>query len=475
MYLTTLFGGWAILTCFAPSSAFLANDEYDVWLTTGDQSKKLSHETPIGVTSSGHGYSVWVDRNKRRQTIEGFGAALSNSAAYNIFHSQKRHEIMRDLFGSSGIGISYLRLVIGGSDFQAVQPYTYDDLPNGVQTDFNLNYFNISKDRDFVIPILKEALSINPSLKILGTPWSAPAWLKKSHKLNGGEIKTDTSYLGTYAEYFVKFIQAYQAEGIHIDALTVQNEPLLSSNGYPSMIMHATTQQAFIRDHLGPLFKQRNINTKILIWDHNWSGSWYPEQVLSDPRIHQYVSGVAWHGYDGRHDTPNTFHNKHPSVGMYFTEISGGGWDTNFASTLTWDARIIFIGQTKAWCKTVLLWNLALNEHQGPLVGVHGCQDCRGVITIPQNSNTYHKEVEYYILAHFSKFVKPGAVRLESNNFNWDDLQSVAFVNPDGSTVVIVQNPNSSKSASFSLDIDAKHYQYNNLPPQSVVTFVRHG
>ena len=371
-------------------------------------------------------------------------------------------------------GISYLRLVMGGSDFQAVQPYTYDDLPSGVQTDFNLTHFSIDKDRAFVIPILKQAISINPSLKILATPWTAPAWMKQSHKLFGGEINTDSKYLKVLAEYFVKFIDAYNAEGIHIDALSVQNEPLLSRNNYPTMTMQAGTQQAFIRDHLGPMLKRKHLNTKILIYDHNWSGSWYPEQVLNDSNVLQYVSGVAWHGYDGRHDTPNAFHNKHPSVGMYFTEISGGGWDTNFASTLKWDTRIIFIGQTRAWCKAVLLWNLALDENHGPLVGVHGCQDCRGVVTIPKNSNTYHKEVEYYSLAHFSKFVKSGAVRLETNSFAWDDLQCVAFVNPDGSTVIIVQNPNSSKSASFSLDIDAKHYQYNNLPPQSIVTFVRH-
>ena len=371
-------------------------------------------------------------------------------------------------------GISYLRLVMGGSDFQAVAPYTYDDLPNDVNTDFNLTHFSIDKDRAFVIPILKEALSINPSLKILATPWSAPAWMKKSHSLNGGEINTDSNYLRALAHYFVKFIQAYEAEGIHIDALSVQNEPLLSRSGYPTMKMEAATQQTFIRDHLGPLFKQpgSRTNAKILIYDHNWSGSWYPEQVLSDPNAAQYVSGVAWHGYDGRHDTPNAFHNKHPTVGMYFTEISGGGWDTNFTSIITWNARIIFIGQTRAWAKTVLLWNLALDEHHGPLVDVHGCQDCRGVVTIPQNSGSYQREAEYYILGHFSKFVKPGAVRLESNYFNWDDLQCVAFSNPDGSTVIIVQNPNSGKSASFSLDIDAKHYHYNNLPPQSVVTFV---
>ena len=177
------------------------------------------------------------------------------------------------------------------------------------------------------------------------------------------------------AEYFVKFIEAYNAQGIPIHAVSVQNEPLLSKEAYPTMTMQAGTQQAFIRDHLGPLLRRKNLNTKILIYDHNWSGSWYPEQVLSDSNVRQYVSGVAWHGYKGSHDTPYAFHTKHPDVGMYFTEISGGEWEKDFAKNLTWNTRIIFIGQTRAWCKAVLLWNLALDENHGPLVGIPRCQD----------------------------------------------------------------------------------------------------
>lgn len=226
-------------------------------------------------------------------------------------------------------------------------------------------------------------------------------------------------------------------------------------------------------DHLGPLFRQKNIQTKILIFDHNWSDAWYPEEILRDGNAKQYISGVAWHGYSGRQDAPGTFHDKHPDVEMYFTEISGGGWDTNFASTLDFDMRNIFIGQTRNWAVTVLLWNLALDQNHGPKANnIKGCMDCRGVITIPTNSNHYTKNVEYYAMAHMSRFIKPGAVRLESNYISWDELRTAAFVNTDGTTVIVVHNP-SSRDQSFSLDIDAKHYQYNNLPPHSVVTFIK--
>lgn len=166
----------------------------------------------------------------------------------------------------------------------AVDPYTYDDIPNG-QTDFNLDHFSINKDRSFVIPVLKEALSINPNLKVMATPWTAPAWMKNNRKLNGGGFIDSWNYWQTYAQYFVKFIEAYKAEGINIESLTVQNEPLLSRDDYPTMTMSANQQIVFIRDHLGPLFRQRNINTKILAFDHNWSDSWYPEQVINDGKV----------------------------------------------------------------------------------------------------------------------------------------------------------------------------------------------
>lgn len=170
---------------------------------------------------------------------------------------------------------------MGSSDLNAVDPYTYDDVPNG-HTDFNLQHFSIEKDKAFIIPVLKDALAINPNLKIMATPWTAPAWMKTSNNLFGGEFINDSRYLQAYAEYFVKFFEAYKAEGITFDSFSVLNEPLLSKNDYPTMIMNLDVMKVLIKSHLGPLLRQRNIHTKLLIWDYNWSGSWYPEAVLSD-------------------------------------------------------------------------------------------------------------------------------------------------------------------------------------------------
>lgn len=166
----------------------------------------------------------------------------------------------------------------------AESPYTYDDLSNPYDIDFNLDHFSIEKDKAFVIPILKEALQINPSLKIMASPWSAPAWMKKSHELFGGDLNDDSHYMDAFARYLVKFIQAYQAEGIPIHSFSVQNEPLLSLDGYPTMVMNVDVMKTFIKSHIGPMLRQNNLQTQLLIWDFNWSGEWYPEDIVNDSK-----------------------------------------------------------------------------------------------------------------------------------------------------------------------------------------------
>lgn len=181
-------------------------------------------------------------------------------------------------------GVSYIRICIGASDMMAETPYTYDDLSSPYNTDFNLDNFTINKDQRFVIPVLKEALQINPALKIMASPWSAPAWMKKSHKLFGGDFNDDPAYMEAFAKYLIKFIQAYETEGIPIHSFTVQNEPLLSKDDYPTMVMNVDVMKTFIKSHLGPALRQNNLQTKLLIWDFNWSGEWYPENILNDGR-----------------------------------------------------------------------------------------------------------------------------------------------------------------------------------------------
>ncbi|KAJ8314758.1 hypothetical protein KUTeg_006908 [Tegillarca granosa] len=440
-----------------------------VYLTTGDQSKKLSQEADL-YPSNSNGRQIHIDRYRRYQTMEGFGAAMTNSAAFVIYHSSKRQEIMQHLFSNtSGIVISYIRLTMGGSDFMAVPPYTYDDLPQGVNNDFNMDYFDISKDRAFVIPMLKQARSINPNLKIIATPWSAPSWMKTTNSLYGGDFRGESQYQQAYSKYFVKFIQAYKSEGVEINAITIQNEPLNNQNGYPTMYMSSQIQRDLIKYHLGPEFRKNNINTKIIIYDHNWDHPEYPGDILNDQTAAQYVSGVGWHCYGGDATEPGNFHASHPNIDIYHTECSGGDWANNFSDNLVWNMDNLFIQQPHNWAKTVLLWNLALNENHGPQVQVGGCHGCRGVLTVHSGSGQYESEVEYYVIGHLSKVVQPGAVRIESTD-KVGDFRSVAFQHKDGTIAIIVLNK-ASHSNSFSLNIDGSHYNYN-LPAKSVASFL---
>jgi glucosylceramidase len=441
----------------------------EVWLTTGNEAKKLSREADIVGQPQpiGGPLVVTVERQSKFQSMKGFGAALTNSAAFMLFNSPQRSQILDDLFGTNGIGLSYIRLVMGGSDFNAVMPYTYDDAS---YEDFNLLEFSIAKDLDFVIPVLRDILAVNPQVRIMASPWSAPAWMKSSGTLNGGQLKTGVEYLSTLAEFFVRFIRAYEAEGIAIDALTVQNEPEHSTTGYPTMLMPWNIERDLI-NLLGPRFQQEGITTQIIIWDHNWDATWYPINILNDATARQYVAGSAWHCYAGDKNGPVEVTSAHPDKDIYFTECSGGDWDTNFASSLGWNTQNLFIGQSRIGARTVLLWNLALDENHGPLVGASGCLDCRGVVTI--YASTYDRNVEYYSLGQFSKFVKPDASHITSTTYETNGLESVAFENTDGSVVVVLLNTDWSNQISFQVLIDGIYYYVDNLPSRSVVTLVK--
>lgn len=463
-----------LFTSVAISSEFLldstSSHKVQVLLTTGDQSKLLSQEPDLH-PSSGNGAEIVVDKSKEYQRMEGFGAAFSNSAAYVVFNSPKRHEIMRKLFSpTDGIGVSFIRITMGGSDLQAVPPYTYDDIPSG-QTDFNMDHFTIDKDKAFFIPIIKEALSLNPNLKIMATPWSAPGWMKTSGSLYGGDFHYDPDgrYQQALSLYFVKFIQAYKREGIEINAITIQNEPGYQTSGYPTMTMSWQIMRDLIKWHMGPLFLQNNIYTRILILDHNWDLHEYPENIVKDHDASQYVSGVAWHCYGGDKSEPSNFHSKYPDVDQYFTECSGFSSSPNFDGNLVWNFDNLFIHQPRNWVKAVLLWNIALNEQWGPQVQVSGCKNCRGVVTVISGSDQYRKEVEYYIIGHMTKVVQTQSTRIESTD-NVNGLRSVAFKNPDDTIAVVVMNPHSNSRA-FTVNIEGHRYNYN-LPSKSVVSML---
>jgi len=442
-----------------------------VYLTKGDKSKLFSYENELIIQPSISNSlpEIIFDTASRFQEIEGYGAALTGSSAYllnNKLNESARQAALHDLFDPSlGIGISYLRLTIGASDF-SLSDFTYDDIPVS-QTDFTLEQFSLNQDLDDVVPVLKEIVQIFPDIKLMGSPWSPPAWMKTNASIRGGKLKS--ACYDVYADYFVKYIQTMKSQGIVIDAVTPQNEPLYFTANYPCMEMQAVEQLNFIKTSLGPKFEAEGITTKIIVYDHNWDEPQYPITILNVPDAKKYVAGSAFHAYGGDVSAMTTVHNAHPDKGLYFTEISGGAWATDFSDNLMWNMSNIFIGTARNWSKIALLWNLALDENYGPQN--NGCNNCRGVITINSVSGQITKNEEYYSIAHFSKFVRPGAVRISTKlPQSLANLTIVGFQNVDGSKVLIVCNTGNSDS-SFNLSQEKNNFSYT-IPGKSVATIV---
>ncbi|MGH7711146.1 MAG: glycoside hydrolase family 30 protein, partial [Gemmatimonadaceae bacterium] len=376
----------------------------------------------------------------------------------------QRESLLQELFGRDpGIGFSFVRLDMGASDF-SLRHYSYDDVgPGGF--DSTLANFSIAPDRDATMPILKRALAINPGLTVMASPWSAPAWMKTTGSMIKGTLRPDAYAL--YAEYFRKFIDAYAAEGIPIHLISLQNEPHFEPDNYPGMRLTPVDRARLVREHFGPLFARVGIKTQILDWDHNWDEPKSPLAVLADTGARRYVAGVAWHCYGGDVSAQSTVHDAYPEKDVYFTECSGGDWAPRFADNLVWTVRTLVIGATRNWARGVLMWNLALDEKHGPHTG--GCADCRGVVTISSTDGSVVRNEEYYAFAHASRFVRPGAQRVESTS-GVEGIESVAFQNADdGSVVLIVVNANG-KATAFAVRVAGRMFTYT-LPAGAVATF----
>ncbi|MEZ0537592.1 glycoside hydrolase family 30 beta sandwich domain-containing protein [Caldicellulosiruptoraceae bacterium PP1] len=442
----------------------------ELWLSTVDQKnllkkQDLSKAQDIYASVS---YSVNIDTNKKYQIMDGFGASLTDASAYLIYNKltpEKRNEVMKKLFDrKEGIGISFLRQPMGASDF-TTKIYSYDDMPEG-QTDHGLKHFSIDHDKKYIIPLIKQAMKLNKDLKIMATPWSPPGWMKTSDNMIGGSLWQDCYQ--DFADYFVKFIKAYEKEGIPIYAISPQNEPLYVPSEYPGMKMTAEEQADFIKNYLGPAFKKNNIKTKILIYDHNWDNTTYASYILSDPEVAKYVDGSAWHCYGGKHEAMTYIHNLFPNKEIWFTEASGGEWVPPFFNAFM-DQMMHVIRSTRNWAKSVVWWNMALDENNGPTVLSHST--CRGVLKINQKDGSVIYNLDYYTMGHISKFVVPGAYRIESSNYT-DKLETVAFQNPDKSVVLIMSNrTNDNKKVNIKLGTKTLTYI---LPAYAAATVVWH-
>ncbi len=405
----------------------------EAYLTTGDESKKL-HKEAVKINKSNiKAVEIKMDPSIKKQIIDGFGAAMTESSAYLISKLEEKLQtaVIEDLFSDSGIGISFVRTTIGASDF-SLRSFTYNDLDIN-QTDESLNQFSLADDLNYVIPVLKKAKTYQDFL-IVSSPWSAPAWMKDNQSLNGGHLLKQ--YYPVYANYLVKFIQSYQALGLDIYAITPQNEPRHESLNYPSMLMSAIDQREFIKE-LGQAVQANQIQSKIIAYDHNWDDINYAKTILDDEESAAFVSGTGFHCYDGNVNATQTLLEQYPEKDIWFTECSGGLWAPNFSDNLGWNVENVFIGSLNHGAKSVLLWNIALDLECGPKNG--GCMNCRGLLTIDPQTKTIERNVEYYLVAHFSKFIKKGAYVIDSK-VSQQHVLTTSFLNPDGSLICVAYN-----------------------------------
>ncbi|MDB5007229.1 MAG: xynC [Mucilaginibacter sp.] len=429
------------------TSITFVKTDVSMWLTTPDRQSLLQKQN-IGLlfnTATNSNTTINVDTTTQYQSIDGFGFALTGGSAtlINGLPAAQQDALLKELFAtdSTNIGISYLRISIGASDMSA-SDFTYDDVSG---TDVNLQNFSINKEMTDLIPVLKKIIAINPSIKILGSPWTAPAWMKTNNSFSQGSL--NTAYYDAYARYFVKYIQAMQQQGITIDAITSQNEPL-NANNNPSMVMQPVEEENFVKNNLGPQFKAAGLTTKIIVYDHNADRTDYPLTILADPAAYQYVDGSAFHLYAGNISALTPVHTAYPNKNLYFTEIYTASTGS-FSGDLSWHLNNVIIGATRNWCRNVIEWNLATDPNFGPHTN-GGCSTCQGALTI---GSFIARNVSYYIIAHASKFVRPGAIRIASDNEA--TLPNVAFKNTDGSKVLVVLNSGSA-AQTFNIKFNSK-------------------
>ncbi len=439
------------------------------WLTAADRSSLLTPQPqtlalkPGNATESG----IQIDDTTRLQTMDGFGFALTGGSAELLMRmsGRARTALLKELFGSgkSSVAISYLRLSIGSSDMNA-KVFTYDDLPAGEQ-DIQLTHFGLGPDLADVVPVLHEILKINPEVSILATPWSAPSWMKTNEKPKGGHLRLED--YAVYAQYLVKYVQAMAAESIQINAITPQNEPLNPKNT-PSLVMDANEEAVFISEALGPALRKAGLNTGIIVYDHNCDRPDYPKTVLADADANPFVLGSGFHLYGGDVAAMSAVHDAFPMKNLYFTEQMVVQEDAAKPFNIAEPVARIVVGATRNWARNVLLWNLAADPHDGPHTGDGGCPVCQGAITL--DGDTVTRNLAYYTIAHLSKFVPPGSVRIASSGPSDKEMAEVAFATPEGSTVLVAANRTGAVAA-FNVGLHGDVFAAT-LPAGAVATYV---
>ena len=427
---------------------------------------------------------ITVDDSQRFQEVDGFGASLTDSAAW--LFAKKLPPAQADfafkmLFSrKDGIALGILRQPAGSSDL-AVTFYSFDDLceqaakacttPNG-KDDPNLDHFSLAHDQEYILPQLKKAIALNPSLHVMLTPWSPPGWMKTTGSMLGSKAETKEAsalrpeYYTAFANYLVKTIQGYQAAGVPVWALSVQNEPLFSPPTYSGMQMLPAEQAKFFGDALAPA----HLNPKVMTYDHNWDRPDYPETVLKDSKAGLLAAGTAWHHYGGKPEVMSKFHDQFPQKDQWVTESSGGTWQKGYGGkgNILAEEAAELIDVMRNWSRSYVLWALATDQNHGPFVG--GCDTCRGLVTIDTEKSNFKPEIDYYVLGHASKFLLPGAVRIASGEPAATDIKDVAFRNSNGTIVLYTLNVGTA-SQDIRITFHGKTAA-TTLPGGSVATFV---
>ena len=458
-------------------------NDIELFVTTANQSM-LFEKVPLTFSEEDNmsPFTIKLDSTVTFQQIDGFGAAFTGSTCYNLMQmsTNRRKELLQETFDiETGVGYSYIRISIGCSDF-SLSEYTYCDIP-GIE-----NFAIQEEEIKYIFPVLREILTINPNVKIMASPWTPPRWMKVNNLVELKPYNSWTSgqlnpkYYQDYATYFVKYIQSMKKEGFEIESITIQNEPLNRGNS-ASLFMTWQEQLEFIKTALGPKFKENNIDTKIILYDHNYNydsekpdtkdQGQYPLRIYEDSETSQYVDGAAYHAYGGNKSEMLKIHNARPDKNLYFTEISIGLWGNgySFGNDLMWNLKEVGIGTLNNWSKAVIVWNFMLDEKHGPY-RPGGCDICLGAIDIDSSDyNSYIKNSHFYDIAHLSKVIKPGGYRIDSSNLNIDGLYYVASKNPDQTYGFVALNTQS-KEQSITVD-DGNHSFSYEIPAKAVASF----
>jgi len=429
----------------------------DAWISSSDLIKRLEPQEAIPVRDASGDADIVIEPSKTYQRVLGLGASLEHSTCYNLSRlpeAEREAAVERIVDPEKGIGMDLMRICIGTPDFTASDWYTYDDMPEG-ETDPAFQHFSIEKDRAYVLPILKLALKKNPNLLFAASPWSPPGWMTSNDRIGGGRMLP--KHFAAYAQYFVKFIRAYEEEGIPIYAVTPQNEPDYAPRTYPTCKWRGEEQRDFIRDHLGPAFERNGIQTEIWCWDHNFNLLDFPRAILKDSKAARYTDATAFHLYEGEPEAMTTLHNEFPDKDIHFTE----------GSTFGVAGAIEIITFLRNWARSYCAWVVVIDTELGPNPGPHGCSPTAIMLDTEDLSLDYR--FEYYMYGQFTKFIQRGAIRIHSSE-NEKDFANVALRNLDGSFVLVVANAGKEPRT---FDVSCENSAFSaELPPESVGTYL---